>query len=85
MSPAQGAVHSACHAGGLEVPGPGSAQTDASGHEILRVCGQLAPGSRPSEFQFRGHLWSRWAGHVFSAGVRRVVMLVVPPVWMGLR
>jgi hypothetical protein len=25
------------------------------------------------------------AGHVFSAGVRRVVMLVVPPVWMGLR
>ena len=22
---------------------------------------------------------------MFSAGVRRVVMLVVPPVWMGLR
>jgi hypothetical protein len=56
----------------------------ASGHEKMRVCGQLAPGLRPSEFQFRGHLRSRWLV-LFSAGVRRVVMLVVPPVWMGLR
>ena len=32
----------------------------ASGHEKMRVCGQLAPGSQPSEFQSCGHLRSRW-------------------------
>jgi hypothetical protein len=56
----------------------------ASGHEKMRVCGQLAPGSRSSEFQFCGLPRCGWLA-LFSAGVRRVVMLVVPPVWMGLR
>ena len=32
----------------------------ASGHEKIRVCGQLAPGSRSSEFQSCGHLRSVW-------------------------
>ena len=56
----------------------------ASGHEKMRVCGQLAPGSRPSFLQSCGHLRSGWLV-LFSAGSQRVVMLVVPPVWMGLR
>ena len=34
--------------------------SDASGHEKIRVCGQLAPGSRSSEFQSCGHLRSVW-------------------------
>ena len=49
----------------------------------IRVCGQLAPGSR-SLFLQPVAICLR-AGGLFSAGVRRVVMLVVPPVWMGLR
>jgi hypothetical protein len=28
---------------------------DASGHEKIPVCGQLAPGARSSEFPVRGH------------------------------
>ena len=60
------------------------AMAAASGHAKMRVCGQLAPGSRPSFLQFCGHLWSGWLG-LFSAGSRRVVMQAVPPVWMGLR
>jgi hypothetical protein len=31
----------------------------ASGHEKIPVCGQLAPGARPSEFLVRGHEVSR--------------------------
>ena len=31
----------------------------ASGHEKIRVCGQLAPGSRPSFLQSCGHRGSR--------------------------
>ena len=49
-------------------------------------------GFAASWLQVRGHQNSspaamrvRVAGHVFSAGVRRVVMWVVPPVWMGSR
>ena len=56
----------------------------ASGHEKIRVCGQLAPGSRPSFLQSCGHLWSGCMA-CSLAGSRRVVMQVVPPVWMGLR
>jgi hypothetical protein len=56
--------------------------TSASGHEKMQMCGQLAPGSRPSFLQSCGHWQSRWLA-LFSAGVRRVVMLAVPPVWMG--
>ncbi|MGD0686876.1 MAG: hypothetical protein ABSA03_17395, partial [Streptosporangiaceae bacterium] len=33
--------------------------TGASGHEKIRVCGQLAPGSRPSFLQSCGHRGSR--------------------------
>ena len=44
----------------------------SSGFAAIRI-----PVLRPSAV--------RVAGHVFSAGVRRVVMLAVPPVWMGLR
>jgi putative transposase len=58
--------------------------TVASGHEKIRVCGQLAPGSRPSFLQSCGHVRSRFAASSL-AGSRRVVMQVVPPVWMGLR
>jgi hypothetical protein len=56
----------------------------ASGHEKIRVCGQLAPGSRPLFLQSCGHLRSRLLACCL-AGLRRAVMLVVPPVWMGLR
>jgi hypothetical protein len=34
---------------------PASAYPAASGHEKIRVCGQLAPGSRPSFLQSCGH------------------------------
>ena len=56
----------------------------ASGHEKMRVCGQLAPGWWPLFLQSCGQLSRRWLC-LFSAGVRRVVMLRVPPVWVGLR
>jgi hypothetical protein len=37
-----------------------AAVNGASGHEKIQVCGQLAPGSRPSEFLSCGHLRSGW-------------------------
>ena len=49
----------------MDSPNPDSGEEwyhTASGHEKMRVCGQLAPGSWPSEFQSRGHegpgVWS---------------------------
>jgi hypothetical protein len=39
----------------------------ASGHEKMRVCGQLALGLRPSEFQSCGHLRSGWLSCSLSA------------------
>jgi len=56
----------------------------ASGHEKILVCGQLAPAAWPSDFQSCGHPRSGWAASSL-AWLRRVVMRVVPPVWMGLR
>jgi hypothetical protein len=41
--------------------GSGKSSLLASGHEKIRVCGQLAPGGWPSEFQVRGQCWSRFA------------------------
>jgi DNA-binding CsgD family transcriptional regulator len=62
----------------------GSRLSRASGHEKILVCGQLAPGARSSVFQSCGHLRSRLLASSL-AGLRRVVMHGVPPVWMGLR
>jgi hypothetical protein len=36
-------------------PSGGGTPCGASGHEKIRVCGQLAPGSRPSFLQSCGH------------------------------
>ena len=62
----------------------GCFRCSASGHEKMRMCSQLAPGSRLPFLQTCGHCWSGWLA-LFSAGVRGVMMLVVPAVWMGLR
>ena len=48
-----------------------SAQT-ASGHEKIRVCGQLPRGSRSSFLQSRGTLWPGWL--VLFCGVSRRVV-----------